>query len=166
MRPPTHPTQKKRKKGKKKARTWSPKVDNAINCFQGRLSFSGGSSSLSVLVRHDWQRLRSGVWWKEAPGLAVGTQKSPQWDSAEWFLAWFYLQEVKPYLRPDSNPVFSGIEVLLTASVREENHAGNLSYWGWTVKERLEQEEGVMLSCLACCVCTEARNCPLTHISV
>lgn len=103
---------------------------------------------------------------ERASGLTVGTQKSSQWDSAEWFLAWFYLQEVKPYLRPDSNPVFSGIEVLLTASVREENHAENLSYWGWTVKERLEREEGVMLSCLAYRGCTEARNCPLTHIYV
>lgn len=61
-------------------------------------------------------------------GLTVSAQESLQWDSTEWYLAWLCLQEVKAYLGPDSNPVFSGIEVQLTASGREENHAGNLSY--------------------------------------
>lgn len=74
--------------------------------------------------------------------LTVSPWESLQWDSTEWYLAWLCLQEVKPYLGPDSNPVFSRIEVQLTASVRERNHAGNLSYWGWTVKERWRREEG------------------------
>lgn len=76
------------------------------------------------------------VWYKEVTGLTVSPRESLQWDSTEWYLAWLCLQEVKPYLGPDSNPVFSRTEVELTASVREENHAGNLSHWGWTVTER------------------------------
>lgn len=50
--------------------------------------------------------------------LTVSLWESVQWDCSEGYLAQLCLREVKPYLGPGSNPVFSGIEVRLTASER------------------------------------------------